>query len=169
MSAMPKEHTRKYALGGAFLLALGIGAGSWLVHSPSSAEPPPAPAAAEPSAPVTGEEESAPNLQAANVQVVFSTVPSAKASVTWGKKTLGRIEPGKPLVVTRPRDSGPMDVIIRAAGFMAVHTRAHTFSDHKMQIRLTRPEQSSTLLGYRVPLDAGPSEDSSDAGVDFNP
>jgi hypothetical protein len=166
---MPMPNTRTYALGSALFLALGISAGGWIVHSRSSAEPPPVPAEGAPAAPAAGDEESAPNLQAASVQVVFSTVPSAKASVTWGKRTLGRIEPGKPLVVTRPRDSGPMDVIVRAAGFMAVHTRAHTFSDHKMQIRLTRPDQASTLLGYRVPLDAGPSEDSSDAGVDFNP
>lgn len=89
-------------------------------------------------------------------EIVFSTVPSsARATVTWGKKKLGRIEPGRPLVVVRPRDSGPLDVIVRAEGYLPVHTRAYTFSDTRLSVKLTRPDAQSTLLGYRVPLDAG--------------
>lgn len=88
-------------------------------------------------------------------QIVFNTVPPSKAFVTWGKKKLGKIEPNKPLIVVRPRDSGPLDVTVRAEGFLPVHTRAHTFSDNKVLVRLTAPEAINTLLGYRVPLDAG--------------
>lgn len=88
--------------------------------------------------------------------LVFSTVPSsAHAFVSWGKKKLGRIEPGKPLVVVRPRDSGPLDLTVRADGYLPVHTRAYTFNDAKISVKLTRPDQITTLLGYRVPVDAG--------------
>lgn len=88
--------------------------------------------------------------------ISFSVSPPARATVHWGKRKLGRIDPGKPLVVVRPRDSGPLDVIIRAEGFLPVQTRAHTFSDAKLVVKLTPPDQTNTLLGYRVPLDAGP-------------
>lgn len=87
--------------------------------------------------------------------IVFSTTPAARATVTWGKKRLGLIAPGQPLVVVRPRDSGPLDVVVRAENYLPVYTRAHTFSDSKVLVKLTSPEATNTLLGYRVPLDAG--------------
>jgi hypothetical protein len=40
-------------------------------------------------------------------------------------------------------------------GYMPVQTRAHTFSDTRVAVKLTRPDQKNTLLGYRTPLDAG--------------
>jgi hypothetical protein len=117
--------------------------------SPTPSQPPPLPTvpgldAGPPTAPVP-----------TTAQIVFNTVPPSKAFVTWGKKKLGKIEPNKPLIVVRPRDSGPLDVTVRAEGFLPVHTRAHTFSDNKVLVRLTAPEATNTLLGYRVPLDAG--------------
>src|SRR5690348_16557121 len=54
--------------------------------------------------------------------VVFVTVPNVTANVFWGRKLLGKILPGKPLVVVRPRDSGPLDVIVRTAGYLPVQT-----------------------------------------------
>src|SRR5262245_687974 len=47
-----------------------------------------------------------------HVKIVFTVLPSTKkATVTWGKKKLGMIGPRQPLVVQRPRDSGPLDVM----------------------------------------------------------
>jgi hypothetical protein len=88
--------------------------------------------------------------------IVFMTVPYVTSVVTWGKKPLGKILPGKPLVVTRPRDSGPLDVMIRSSGYLSVQTRAHTFSDSRVVVKLTPISKKNELLGYRVPLDAGP-------------
>jgi hypothetical protein len=87
--------------------------------------------------------------------IIFATTPAVTAIVTWGKKLLGKITPGKPLVVVRPRDSGPLDVVVRAKGYLAVQTRAHTFSDNRVQVKLTAPDKKNELLGYRAPLDAG--------------
>jgi hypothetical protein len=117
-----------------------------------------------------GDVEAKPDVAKATVTVVVSVYPSVPAFVSWGKKKLGRIEPGKPLVVTRPRDSGPLDLAIKANGFLPVTTRAHTFNDHKLQVRLTRPDATAGMVGYRVPIvDAGvPGEDMAapaDAGV----
>ena len=120
---------------------------------PPPAPPPVLPVAPEDPAPVT---QPAPTTS----QIVFTTIPPAEATVSWGKKKLGVIMPREPLIIERPRDSGPLDVVVKAQGFFTVHTRAHTFSDTKLTVKLTPLEEASTLLGYRVPLDAGvPLED----------
>ena len=65
------------------------------------------------------------------------------------------ITPKQALTVVRPRDSGPLDVMVYAPGYLAVQTRAHTFEDSQIVVKLTTPENKSTLWGYRAPLDAG--------------
>jgi len=108
----------------------------------------------------------------ATAQIMFTTVPPVQASVSWGKKKLGRIMPTQPLIVVRPRDSGSLDVVVRAEGYLPVHTRAHTFSDSKVLVKLTPIEQMNTVLGYRVPLDAGvptPPGVGEDAGIVIDP
>ena len=90
------------------------------------------------------------------VRITFITIPSQKAMVYWGRRRLGLIAPHQPLIVERPRDSGPLDVIVRATGFLPVQTRAYTFADNKVAVKLTPPDQKKTLLGYReAPPDAG--------------
>jgi len=90
-----------------------------------------------------------------HARIMFSTIPQVNANVLWGKKSLGRIAPKQPLVILRPRDSGPLDVTITAPGYLPVQTRAHTFADTHVQVKLTTLEDKPTLWGYRVPLDAG--------------
>jgi hypothetical protein len=94
------------------------------------------------------------------VKVVVQTVPPEKATVFWGKKSIGLIRgKNKPLIFERPRDSGPMDLVIRAQGFIPVHTRAYTFSDFKLYVKLTPIEEKKSLFGYKEALpDAGAPE-----------
>ena len=129
----------------AALLALGVFLCGWQFSE--AAEPAPAPAKAE----------AAPAPAATNtVRITFITVPSQKAMVYWGRKRLGMIAPRQPLVIERARDSGPLDVIVRAVGYLPVETRAYTFADSKVSVKLTPPDQKKTLLGYReAPPDAG--------------
>ncbi|MCA1665562.1 MAG: hypothetical protein LC659_15065, partial [Myxococcales bacterium] len=84
--------------------------------------------------------------EASGVQVAPSTAPTAgaapaapapkikiivrvgkngpdKALVFWGKKKLGET----PVTLERPRDSGPVDLVVRGEGFFPLHTRAYTF------------------------------------------
>jgi hypothetical protein len=89
------------------------------------------------------------------VRIVFTIVPSNKrATVNWGKKRLGVIGPHAPLIVQRPRDSGPLDVVVRADGCVPVQTRAYTFEDSKVSVKVTPNDQKNTLLGFREELPA---------------
>jgi hypothetical protein len=126
----------------AVMLAGGVMLGAWRL---SVAQPADAGQAAAPAQP-----QSKPAAPPSNtVRIVFTTVPAKPATVSWGRKRLGVIGPHQPLVVTRPRDSGPMDVVVRSAGYLNVQTRAYTFADSKVAVKLTPPDQKKTLLGYR--------------------
>ena len=95
----------------------------------ADADPPPA-AGAPPPVPV--------KPPTANVRIVFTVLPSTKkATVSWGKKKLGVIAPHAPLIVQRPRDSGPLDVGVRAEGCVPVQTRAYTCEDSKLAVHVT--------------------------------
>ena len=98
-----------------------------------------------------------PAAKAETVHVYIQTVPPRKAQVKWGRKNLGVIPAPHPLVVERPRDSGPMDLAIRASGFLPVHTRAYTFTDSRVAVKLTPPAEKNKLFGYRE--DPAPNPD----------
>ncbi len=70
-------------------------------------------------------------------------VPAAK--VTWGRRLLGET----PLTLKWPRDSGPVDITVRAEGRLPVHTRLYTFADDKVAVKLPNDEEKKTLFGYR--------------------
>src|SRR5512133_3741194 len=96
-----------------------------------------------------GADAEMPPAKPDSVRIFIQTVPPRKAQVKWGGKSLGVIPVPKALVVERPRDSGPLDLVIRAAGFLPVHTRAYTFSDSRVAVKLTPPTEKSKLFGYR--------------------
>ncbi len=76
-------------------------------------------------APAPAAPAATPKPQSPNVRIVFTVLPSTKkATVFWGKKKLGVIAQHAPLIVQRPRDSGPLDVVVRADGCVPVQTRA---------------------------------------------
>ena len=124
--------------------------------------------APSPSAPPVGVAAPAPEgAPSPNVKIVFTINPSTKkAMVFWGKKRLGIIAQHAPLVVQRPRDSGPLDVVVKSDGYVPVQTRAYTFADSKVAVKLTPLDQKNTLLGYReeLPPDGG-APPSPDGGV----
>jgi hypothetical protein len=115
-----------------------------------------APAPAAPANPDAGP----PAELSSKVKIVFQTIPPEKATVMWGKKSIGLIRgKNKPLIIERPRDSGPMDVVVRAQGYIPVHSRAYTFTDTKLYVKITPVAEKKTLFGYREELpDAGPPE-----------
>jgi hypothetical protein len=111
------------------------------------------------------------------VRISVQTIPSVRAEVRWGGKRLGIINPkwrkdgnnrGKiqPFILERPRDSGPIDIVVTAKDYIPVHTRAYTFSDGKLHVKLTEVEAKNTLFGYRQELpDAGPEAGASPPAV----
>lgn len=88
------------------------------------------------------------------VQLSFTTVPRVSARVYYGRKLLGTT----PFSVDWPRDSGPVDVVVRAHGYLPVNTRAYTFRDDDVSVQLTRPADASRLLGYKAPVEPEPEE-----------
>ena len=90
-----------------------------------------------------------PPAKADTVHITIQTVPPRKAQVKWGKKNIGPIPAPRALVLERPRDSGPLDLTIHASGFLPVHTRAYTFTDSRVAVKLTPPAEKNTLFGYR--------------------
>jgi hypothetical protein len=91
-----------------------------------------------------------------NVKLTFRTFPPRRATVTWGNKRLGIIDRGRPLVIERVRDSGPLDVVVRSPGYLPVHARAYTFDDATIDVKITPVEKKDTIYGYQQPLgDAG--------------
>jgi hypothetical protein len=85
-------------------------------------------------------------------------VSPVDAEVTWGAKRLGMVKPHEPLEITRPRHSGPVDLILRAPGFVPYHTRLFTDADDRVAIDLVRPSAGSGLVEWKVkPSPRGPS------------
>ena len=83
------------------------------------------------------------------VTIEFRVEPRwARAEVYHGKKRLGKT----PLKVDRKWNSGPLDIWVKAGGFIPVNTRAYTFKDDKIIIQLTPDEDANTLFGYKAPL-----------------
>jgi hypothetical protein len=103
-----------------------------------------------------------------NVRIVFKVVPPNRATVTWGKKKLGFIKPRAPLIVERPRDSGPLDVVVRAEGCVPVHTRAYTFTDTTVAVKVTTVDKKNTIFGYKEapPPDADGGAPAGQSGPD---
>lgn len=121
------------------------------------------PAAKGKSAEVAPAEEETPPAKPDTVRILIQTVPPRRASVRWGGKSLGTIPAPRPLVVERPRDSGPLDLVIRAAGYLPVHTRAYTFNDSRVAVKLTAPAEKNKLFGYRQELPPNPDGGAPDA------
>jgi hypothetical protein len=76
------------------------------------------------------------------------TVLPVDAEVQWGRKKLG-VAGRKPLQLERARNSGPLDVVIRANGFLPYHTRLFTDRDDTLTVRLVRPADARSLLGWK--------------------
>lgn len=94
------------------------------------------------------EREANPLSEAVTLTLTIS--PPVKAVVMWGSKQLARIAPDKPTVeLQRARNTGPLDLEIHAEGFLAHHTRLYSDRNDKVVVRLVRPTDASSLLGFR--------------------
>jgi hypothetical protein len=149
---MKKHHIMLGTAAGLFVLAASAVMAPMIVEA---TPPVTTPTATAVRAPMSDVDAGMAQEDPTTATIVFATSPPVSAMVFWGRKNLGKITGGKPLVVVRPRDSGPLDVIVRANGYLPVQTRAHTFSDQRVVVKLTPPEKKSELLGYKAPLDAG--------------
>jgi hypothetical protein len=95
-------------------------------------------------------EELEANPYSETVTLKLSVTPQVKAMVTWGAKQIARLSPGTmDTEISRPRGSGPVDLEIKAEGFMPYHTRLYADRSDKIGVRLYRLEEAPGLLGYK--------------------
>ena len=101
---------------------------------PSPTDDPPEPALPAPS---TGE----------TVTIKLLADARRQAHVFWGRKDLGVA----PLEISRPRGSGPLDVLVVAPGALPLHTRLFTDRSETLALRLYGEKEASGLLGWTAP------------------
>jgi hypothetical protein len=90
----------------------------------------------------------------AQVRLMVRSYPRMK--VYWGKKLLGLT----PLPIDRPRDSGPVDLVLRADGYFPVHTRAYTYKSDVISLRATKLADRMKILGAKKDLTPPPEAES---------
>jgi hypothetical protein len=94
--------------------------------------------------PLVGEErERDPRSETVTIKVNVDA--RRKAHVLWGRKDFGEA----PLEIVRPRNSGPLDLVVIATGCLPLHARAFTDRDDKLSLRLYAEAEAPQLLGYR--------------------
>lgn len=122
-------------------------------EAPSVTAAPDAPGEEEP---IVGEApESNPTSETVTIKLVAD--PARKARVFWGRKDLGLA----PLELTRPRGSGPLDLVVVTPGALTLHTRVFTDRDDKLALRLYAVSEAPGILGYReepAPAPTAPSD-----------
>jgi hypothetical protein len=97
-------------------------------------------------------EEREANPYSETVTLKLTVTPSVKALVTWGGKQVAKLAPGDmDTELTRPRDSGPVDLEIKAEGYMPYHTRLYSDRNDKVNVRLYRIEEAPGMFGYKRP------------------
>jgi hypothetical protein len=97
-------------------------------------------------------EERESNPYSETVTLKLGVTPQVKGMVTWGSKQVAKLAPGDmEAELTRPRGSGPVDLEIKAEGFMPFHTRLYSDRNDKVNVRLYRVEEAPGLLGYKRP------------------
>lgn len=95
--------------------------------------------------------EADPRSEMVTIKLVVE--PAKRAEVFWGAKDLGLA----PLEIQRPRGSGPVDLVLRAPGYLTFHTRAYTDRDDKIPIRMVPEVEAPRMFGYRALASPPPS------------
>lgn len=90
-------------------------------------------------------EEREPDPRSDMVTIKVQADSPKGAHVYWGPKDLGVT----PLEIPRPRSSGPLDLILRAPGYLTVHTRAFTDRNDRIAVHLIPETDAPRVFGYR--------------------
>lgn len=79
------------------------------------------------------------------VQLTLKTTPRVRAVVYHGKEELG----STPLQLTWTKDTGPIDVTLRAKGYLKVNSRLYTHRNDHVTVQMFKEEESHLLFGYK--------------------
>jgi hypothetical protein len=85
------------------------------------------------------------------VTIKLTVDPPKVAHVFWGVRDLGLA----PLEIQRPRGSGPLDLVLRAPGYLVHHTRVFTDRNDRLSIHLAPESDGARYSGYHPPERTG--------------
>ena len=99
----------------------------------------------KPAAPAARPAEDAAPVDLVTIHVLVE--PPQRGHVIWGAKDFGL----GPVDIRRPRGSGPLDLLVRAPGYLTLHTRAFTDRDNTLSVRLVPEDEAARFPGYQAP------------------
>ena len=80
-----------------------------------------------------------------SVDLTIKTDPRVKARVYHGKELLGVT----PLSLKWAKDTGPLDIVVKAGGYLHVNSRIYTYRDDRVTIKMFKKDQAHLLFGYK--------------------
>jgi len=84
------------------------------------------------------------------VELSVRTSPRVAARVYHGKELLGTA----PFSFKWPKDTGSLDLVLKASGYLPVNTRLYTYRDDKVTVQMFKESESHKLFGYRKRIEA---------------
>lgn len=88
------------------------------------------------------------------VELNLKTSPNVKASVYHGKEFLGSV----PLRLTWPKDTGALDLTLKASGYLTVNTRIYTYRDDRVTVNMFKVDEAHKLFGYKKKVKSSSAE-----------
>ena len=79
------------------------------------------------------------------VQLTLKTKPRVRAKVYHGKEILG----STPLQLTWTKDTGPIDITLRASGYLTVNSRLYTHRNDHVTVQMFKDDEAHLLFGYK--------------------
>ena len=93
-----------------------------------------------------------------SVELTIKTSPRVGARVYHGKEYLGRT----PMTFKWAKDTGPLDIVVKAGGYLKVNTRIYTYRSDVVTVDMFKEDQSHLLFGYKKKIEK-PSEEELEA------
>jgi hypothetical protein len=79
------------------------------------------------------------------VELTLKTDPRVRASVYHGKELLG----STPLRLVWPKDTGALDIKLKAGGYLTVNSRLYTHRNDRVTVKMFKVDQAHLLFGYK--------------------
>jgi len=80
-----------------------------------------------------------------SVQITLKTKPRVRAVVYHGKEELGVT----PLQLTWAKDTGPIDIKLKASGYLTVNSRLYTHRNDHVTVNMFKTDEAHLLFGYK--------------------
>ena len=92
------------------------------------------------------------------VELSVRTNPRVAARVYHGKELLGTA----PFTIKWPKDTGSLDLVLKASGYITVNTRLYTYRDDKVSVDMFKVGEAHKLFGYKKRVES--SKDTEESG-----